>query len=146
VVVGAITTASEAMRARAEQEIRRQLADLHLEGVGFEVAYQRKVIAGVTNDVALEAELRPALAAAVGEANLLPMRGVIPLFSEDFGAFQERVPGVMYWLGVSNPEKGTVGMPHSPDHVADEEAIFVGARALAAALLYYLGAHPAAAP
>ena len=63
---------------------------------------------------------------------------VIPAFSEDFGSFQEVVPGVMFFLGVSNPEKGWVGMPHSPDYVADEESIFVGARSMVAVLLDFL--------
>ncbi len=138
VVTGYVTTASAAMRARAEQEIRGQAAKLGLDGVSVEVDYRRKVIAGVDNDPALEAKLRPALRSAVGEGNLLALQGSIPLFSEDFGSFQERVAGVMYWLGVSNPEKGTTGMPHSPSYVADEEAIFVGARAMAAGIVHLL--------
>jgi metal-dependent amidase/aminoacylase/carboxypeptidase family protein len=47
----------------------------------------------------------------------------------------------MYWLGVSNSEAGTSGMPHSPNFVADEESIFVGAKAMAAVLLDYLQKH-----
>jgi len=57
------------------------------------------------------------------------------VFSEDYGSFQERVPGVLWFLGVSNPEKGTVGMPHTPNYVADEAAILVGARAMTAVIL-----------
>ncbi len=57
------------------------------------------------------------------------------MFSEDFGAFQGEVPGVMYLLGVSNAARGWVGMPHSPGYVADEAAILIGARALSAILL-----------
>jgi len=41
----------------------------------------------------------------------------------------------MYFLGVSNTAKGTRGMPHSPDYVADEGAIQVGARAMLAVML-----------
>ena len=63
---------------------------------------------------------------------------VAPGFSEDFGSFQALVPGVMFFLGVSNPEKGTVGMPHTPSYVADDESIFVGARAMAAVLLDFV--------
>jgi len=51
-------------------------------------------------------------------------------------------PGVMYWLGVSNSAKGTTGMPHSPDYVADEGAILLGARTMAAVMLHYLEANP----
>ena len=41
----------------------------------------------------------------------------------------------IYFLGVSNSARGWVGMPHSPGYVADEGAIAVGARAMAAVLL-----------
>ena len=44
----------------------------------------------------------------------------------------------MFFLGVSNPDEGWVGMPHSPDYVADEESIFVGARAMSAVFLDFL--------
>ena len=68
----------------------------------------------------------------------VPIESVPIAFSEDFGSFQDEVPGVMYFLGVSNPEAGTVGMPHSPDYVADEGSILVGARAMAAVILDWL--------
>jgi metal-dependent amidase/aminoacylase/carboxypeptidase family protein len=49
--------------------------------------------------------------------------------------FQEQVPGAFFYLGVSNTAKGTAGMPHSPNYVADEGAIVFGARAMAAVLI-----------
>lgn len=61
-----------------------------------------------------------------------------PAFSEDFGFFLENIPGAMYWLGVSNPEKGTLGMPHSPSYVADDGAIHVGAKAMSQVLFSFL--------
>ncbi|HUV36324.1 MAG TPA: hypothetical protein VMX58_05245, partial [Patescibacteria group bacterium] len=62
--------------------------------------------------------------------------------SEDFGFFQDEVPGVMYYLGVSNSARGWIGMPHTPQYVADEESIFVGARVMFAVMLDYLVTHP----
>jgi metal-dependent amidase/aminoacylase/carboxypeptidase family protein len=49
-------------------------------------------------------------------------------------------PGVFYFLGVASAKKGWNGMPHSPDYVADESALRVGARAMVAVLLDRLGA------
>ena len=60
--------------------------------------------------------------------------GILPAFSEDFGSFQNEVPGVFFFLGVSNAAKGTVGMPHSPGLVADEGGIAFGTRAMATVL------------
>jgi metal-dependent amidase/aminoacylase/carboxypeptidase family protein len=71
----------------------------------------------------------------LGEDAVLRMQTVVTQFSEDFGSFQEQVPGAMYFLGVSNSAEGWVGMPHTPTYVADEEAIFVGAKAMAAVFL-----------
>jgi metal-dependent amidase/aminoacylase/carboxypeptidase family protein len=93
------------------------------------------VAPGATNDRALELRSRGVIRAVVGSEQLVVTTTVVPGFSEDFGHFQAVAPGVMFWLGVSNPERGTVGAPHSPDYVADDDAIHVGARAASALLL-----------
>ena len=92
----------------------------------------------MTNDPALTQRAIASASTIVGDDGVLLLSGVSPAFSEDFGSFQELVPGVMFFLGVSNPDKGWVGMPHSPGYVADEESIFVGARSMAAVLLEFL--------
>ena len=93
------------------------------------------VAPGATNDVALELRSRGVIRAVVGSEHLVVTTTVVPGFSEDFGHFQAIAPGVMFWLGVSNPERGTVGSPHSPDYVADDAAIHVAARTMSALLL-----------
>jgi len=93
------------------------------------------VAPGATNDGALELRSRGVIRAVVGSEQLVVTTTVVPGFSEDFGHFQAVAPGVMFWLGVSNPERGTVGAPHRPDYVADDDAIHVGARAASALLL-----------
>jgi len=90
---------------------------------------------GAVNDPDLEMRTRPVIRAVVGGDNLHVSTSVVPGFSEDFGHFQARTPGVMYWLGVSSEAKGTVGLPHDPDYVADEDAIAVGVRVMSAILL-----------
>ena len=77
---------------------------------------------------------------------MLEINQITPFFGEDFAYYQQHVPGAMYWLGVSNSAAGTSGMPHTPDFVADEESIFVGAKAMAAVLLDYLQNHYPKAP
>jgi metal-dependent amidase/aminoacylase/carboxypeptidase family protein len=42
----------------------------------------------------------------------------------------------MFFLGVSNEDRGWVGMPHTSGYVADEDAIFTGAEVMAAIVLY----------
>ena len=71
---------------------------------------------------------------------MIRTEGSIPFFGEDFAFFQERVPGVLYFLGVANAAEGKNGMPHAPNFQADEDAIVVGARAMSAILLDYVAA------
>jgi metal-dependent amidase/aminoacylase/carboxypeptidase family protein len=130
-----LTLASPAVRAAVKARLQQELPRLGRDGITVRVAYQEKSIAGVTNDSGLVRRADGAIRALYGDTAVAHTTTVLPAFSEDFGAFQSRVPGVMYFLGVSNAAKGTVGMPHAPDYVADEGAILIGARAMTAVLL-----------
>jgi len=57
---------------------------------------------------------------------------------EDFAYFTQRVPGTMFRLGVGNPAKGIVHPVHSPRFDVDEDAIPLGAAALARIALDYV--------
>lgn len=135
VIRGQSTTSSLDASARVERSIRDGLSDLESDGVNWSLEYEQRWIAGAANDPALEAASLAPLRSILGEDGVVVIENVPTQFSEDFGSFQEQVPGVMYYLGVSNSEKGWVGLPHSPDYVADEAAIEVGARAMAAVML-----------
>lgn len=93
---------------------------------------------GADNNVDLEGNTRAVIGSVVGNDSLIVLSGVVPGFSEDFGHFQARIPGVMYFLGVSNTPDGIVGMPHSRNYVADEASILVGARVMSAVVLQQL--------
>ena len=134
-----VTTASPDARARARDAILRGVEALRPGDATISVEYRERVMAGVTNDSTLVARANAAIAARLGPGAVVPVEGVPPAFSEDFGAFQDKAPGVMYFLGVSNPEAGTVGMPHTPAYVADDGAILVGVRAMTAVLLDWIG-------
>jgi metal-dependent amidase/aminoacylase/carboxypeptidase family protein len=108
---------------------------LSTPGTRVTVTYQRKRIAGVFNDSLLTVRGVAAISRIPDAPGVVPLTTVVPAFSEDFGVFQDAIPGVFFFLGVSNPAKGTVGMPHTPDYIADEAAILVGAKAMAAVLL-----------
>jgi len=143
VIRGQATTSSPAASARVEERIRDGLPELMPEGVSWSLDYRARVIAGVTNDEGLEAASVAPIRSVVGESGVVVIQDVPTQFSEDFGSFQEQAPGVMYYLGVSNAEQGWVGLPHSPGYVADEAAIEIGARVMAAVILDYLASHRA---
>lgn len=131
-VEATVTTSSREASGDARGAIERGLAELERPGLTLDLEYQARFIAGVTNAADLVEAANASARAVLGDEAVLMLESMSPLFSEDFGSFQEEVPGVMYFLGVSNSDKGWVGMPHSPDYVADEEGIFVGARTMAA--------------
>lgn len=134
-IAGLLAVSSDSLSADAERTLRAAVAALAPGGVTGRLDYRRREIAGIDNDAALEARARDVLRSALGEGGFVPVTGVVPAFSEDFGSFQAVAPGVLFWLGVANAERGWNGVPHSPDYVADEAAILVGARALSAVLL-----------
>ncbi len=53
------------------------------------------------------------------------------MVSEDFSYFQEKIPGVFFFLGCGNPEKGTDNPHHSPLFNVDDDALVVGVELLA---------------
>ena len=52
--------------------------------------------------------------------------GQVPFFNDDFAYFQQKVPGVYFFLGGSNTEKGIFAMNHAPNFEVDEECIRKG--------------------
>ena len=137
-----IMTAGPDDRARAKALVTDALARLDLPGVTVVTAYDEAYMEGVTNDADLVALANAGIRAAAPDIAIRGVPGAVPAFSEDFGSFQARVPGVMYFLGVSNAEAGTTGMPHTPDYVADDGALLVGTRAILGAMLARLNAEP----
>ncbi len=135
VVRGQVMTAGPVDRARAKNDIVAALEVLEIPGVAIETEYDEHFMEGVTNDTSLVDLANAAIRNNAPEIDIQEVPGAVPMFSEDFGSFQALTPGVMYFLGVSNPETGTVGMPHSPNYVADDAAILVGTRAILAAML-----------
>jgi metal-dependent amidase/aminoacylase/carboxypeptidase family protein len=135
VVTAVVVTASQAARDRVRALVEAGVARLGAPNVTGRVEFEEKVIAGIDNDAALVSRATAAIREVLGPDAVVPSQAVPPAFSEDFGSFQALVPGVLFFLGVSNPAKGTVGMPHTPDYVADEGAILVAAKAMTAAML-----------
>lgn len=52
--------------------------------------------------------------------------GQVPFFNDDFAYFQQEIPGVYFFLGGSNAERGFVAMNHAPNFQVDEESIRIG--------------------
>ena len=133
-LVGYVSVGDPAARARVAAVIRSGLGESLPAGVTVSARYTEKGIAGVTNDSALTVAAAAAGRAELGEP-LIKVTALAAGRSEDFGSFQEQVPGVFFFLGVSNTARGWNGFPHAPDYVADERSINVGTRTMAAVIV-----------
>lgn len=72
----------------------------------------------------------------VGEDALVEMS--IEMGSEDFSFFQQKIPGVFFFLGMGDPEKGTDAQHHSPDFKVNEDVLADGTALLSALALRFL--------
>lgn len=91
------------------------------------------------NDPPLSEAIRPVLARAAGERGINPQADLVT-GAEDFSLFQERVPGVFFFLGVAEPGKAPadVAPNHSPYFTIHEPAMEIGVRAHVLSALSYL--------
>ena len=90
------------------------------------------------NDPALTERMLPTLRRVAGDANvkLGPLTGT----AEDFSYFQQRVPGMFVFLGVTprNQDHTQAPQNHSPLFFADESALPVGVKVMTNLALDYL--------
>lgn len=138
-LVGTVRTLHPGMREDVHERIRttaRGIADA--AGAAAEVTITRGY--PVTyNDPDLVRRMVGTLHRIAGEdhvaAELPPT-----LASEDFSFFQQRAPGVYFWLGIRTPGASLTEFPanHSPRFRVDEDALIVGVRALAHLAADYL--------
>jgi len=132
---------SEALHDRAKKEIDSLLNNITLPGVIVDYSYTTDYLLPVNNDPTLARSTYAIIRSLLGDDKLTVSHDMIPNFSEDFSFFQERIPGIIYFLGISNRSKGILGMPHHPKFMADEEAIFVGVETMSSVLTNYLETH-----
>jgi metal-dependent amidase/aminoacylase/carboxypeptidase family protein len=138
VMVGTIRTLDPAHQNDVHERIRRTAtniaeaagarADVTID-IGYPVTY---------NDPALTQRMLPTLRRAAREGKVA--EAALVTGAEDFSFFQQKIPGVYFFLGVL-PEGGnpqTAPRNHSPHFFANEAALPVGMRALTYSALDYL--------
>ena len=92
------------------------------------------------NDPALTERIAPTLRRVGGNDNVRVVNPV--LGAEDFSFFQQKVPGVFFWLGTRPKNQTPEQAPsnHSPLFYIDESGLGLGVRALANVAVDYLNA------
>jgi amidohydrolase len=145
-MIGTIRTFDPAQRASIVKSIERMVMNI-AEASGttatFEIDPGSNPV--VRNDPELTERVLPSLRRVVGAAEVRP----VPLVTgaEDFAFFAEKVPSFFFFVGVTPRDQNMLTAPsnHSPLFYADESALPVGARAMAAVALDYLAGGTAAA-
>ena len=88
------------------------------------------------NDPEMAQLVREAIAEGIGEENV--SQGKLMSVSEDFGEFLDPIPGVYFFVGSRNEDKGFVYGHHHPRFDIDEEAMAVGIESMSRAAIKYL--------
>jgi amidohydrolase len=119
----------------------RQIATKTAEGAGatavIEIPYSHRY--PVTyNDISLTSKMLPSLEKTAGKGNV----ELVPAHTgaEDFSFFQEKVPGLFFFLGglPKGKDKKTAASHHTPDFYLDESGFKLGVNALANLTIDYL--------
>jgi len=137
-MIGTIRTFEPEMRRDIIERVRKTAA-LIAESSGAVASLTINPGYPVTfNDPNLTARMVPVLEGVVGKGHLVLMP--VATGAEDFSYYQQRIPGLFFFLGVTprsaDPKKAP--LCHSPRFYADESAIVLGIRALAHLTLAYL--------
>jgi metal-dependent amidase/aminoacylase/carboxypeptidase family protein len=89
----------------------------------------------VVNDPNLTTASVQVLERVYGKGLITSGYGQVPFSNDDFAYFQQKVPGVYFFLGGSNFEKGIIAMIHAPNFKVDEECIRIGIKSFSS-LIY----------
>jgi amidohydrolase len=132
VLQGTVRTFDEAMRADVKARIRRTAeAIAQSAGATASVDFGTGNNPVTYNDPALTERMVPVLRRVAGADQVRV--GPLSTPAEDFALFQQRVPGMYFFLGIVPEGQDPDAAPrnHSPYFLADEGALPVGVRAMA---------------
>jgi amidohydrolase len=137
-LLGTVRTFNEDIRKDIHRRIR-DIATKTAEAAGATVEITYGIGYPTTiNDPALTERMAGTLRRVAGQDNVRigPLTGT----SEDFSYFQQKVPGMFFFLGVTPRDRDpkTVPTNHSPLFFADESALPLGVRALTNLALDYM--------
>lgn len=104
-----------------EQQIRASKFKARFNSI--EALHERE---GVNNHAELVSQASQIIRDSYGGSAVQDNFGRVPFASEDFGHFQKTVPGVYFFIGVANTEKGNIAFPHMPNFEVDEMVIHYG--------------------
>jgi len=144
IMEGTVRTFDEAMRSDIKERIRRTAEHIAQSAGGTATVSFGSGNNPVTyNDPSLTERILPTLKRVAGDSNVVTSQLSTP--AEDFALYQQKIPGVFFFLGITPRDKDPMTAPrnHSPYFFADESALPVGVRLMANVAVDYLTSKPA---
>ena len=135
-MIGTVRTLDPKMR----EMIEKRMKDM-VEGIAKAYGGEASIIfqnnTSITyNDEALTAQILPSLQTVAGEENVIIMKATTG--GEDFSFFQEKVPGVYFFLGGMTAGNSESFPHHTPDFMIDESGLLLGVKAFTQISIDYL--------
>ncbi|WP_299436468.1 M20 family metallopeptidase [uncultured Aquimarina sp.] len=116
-------------------EIKKQILNSKFKDAFISIEYSKDYSGTPINDPELTTISAKTLRNTYKKDMVKQLYGQTPYFGEDFIFYQQKVPGVFFFLGGSNIEKGIVSMPHTPNFAIDETTIKFGVQSFASLIL-----------
>ncbi|MFV0476650.1 MAG: amidohydrolase [Parahaliea sp.] len=138
-MAGTIRTFDRAVREQLHQKLRQTVAAI-AKANGATVKVSITAAAPVTvNDPVLLRQMMPSLEWAAAQHGVHEGRAITG--AEDFGYFEQKIPGLFLHLGVGNTDIARSERPanHSPLFDVQESALIIGVRALVGFAFDYRG-------
>ena len=138
VMLGTIRTFDTAMRSDIHQRVRRTAESIAQSAGATAQVVIDSATAVTYNDPELTERILPTMREVAGASHVTLATPVTT--SEDFSRYQQRIPGVFFFLGITPPgtDPAKVAPNHSPRFYVDEAALPVGVRAMAHLAVDYL--------
>jgi len=115
--------------------IKKQILNSKFKDAFISIGYSKDYSGTPINDPKLTDIASQTISSFYNNEMFKPLYGQVPYFGEDFIFYQQKVPGVFFFLGGSNAEKGIHSMPHTPNFAVDETTIKYGVQSFASLLL-----------
>lgn len=145
-MAGTIRTLDNDMRQKIHDKIKLTVTKIaESAGATAEVTIVNKT--PITyNNIALTEKMVPSLQKAAGAANVNEINAVTG--AEDFGFFQQNVPGLFFFVGAMPPDQDPNKVPahHTPDFMIDERGMLVGLKAMLNVTLDFMNMRDATLP
>jgi amidohydrolase len=135
-MIGTVRTLDPKMKEMIKKRMKEMIEGIAL-AYGGEASVSFQNNASITyNDESLTAQILPSLQTAAGKDNVAIMKATTG--GEDFSYFQEKVPGVYFFLGGMKPGSKGSFPHHTPDFIIDESGLLLGVKAFTQIAMDYL--------